>query len=226
MLMQTTTIQVKVKFIPETEEVMLARKSRVFGGMLHFGESLPSIRIAVASDLNSSNLQTRACAAIVAIIDQTTMRIGGAEYAAANKTYGASSMLKSHVLVTANDISFDFIGKHHKSHCKTVTGTALIEAIKFFMSLEGDKLFPVTETQVRAYLSQFGATPKQFRTYHASRLANELLTEMGKAADEKTARKNIISAVKTVSQLLGNTPAMARGSYINPAVLAAYAANI
>lgn len=207
-------------------EAIEARNTNKFGAMVAFGESLPNIRRAVDSDLHSANLKTRACAAIVAIMDATTMRVGGAEYAAENGTYGASSLLKSHVTIEGETVYFSFTGKHHKSHDKSVTGSALVEAIESFMTTGGDKLFPVNETAVRAYLSTFGATPKQFRTFHASRIADALLQAMGPAADAKTAKANINAAIKQVSLLLGNTPTMARNSYVNPAILAAYAAGL
>lgn len=204
-------------------EAIAERNAKKFAEMLPFAESLPNLRCAVASDLCSASPTTRACAAIVALMDQTAMRIGSAEYASENGTYGASSLLKSHIGLDGDVVTMTFVGKHHKSHTKTATGRDLANAIRSFLSTEGDKLFPVTETQVRAYLSRFGATPKMFRTFHATRLAQELLQSMGAAADEKTAKKNIASAVKQVSEFLGNTPAMARGSYIDPAILADYA---
>jgi len=209
-----------------SSEAVADRNRRKFAEMVEFGASLPNIRKAVASDLHSANQTARACAAIVAIMDQTTMRVGGAEYAAENGTYGASSLLKSHVSIDGETVRFSFTGKHHKSHDKSVSGAALVEAIEFFVATEGDKLFPVTETAVRAYLSAFGATPKQFRTYHASRVCSELLDAAGPAADAKAAKANINRAVKQVSELLGNTPAMARNSYIDPTILAAYAAGM
>jgi DNA topoisomerase-1 len=81
---------------------------------------------------------------------------------------------------------------------------------------------PLTEDKVNDYLRSFGATAKQFRTYHASRLAAEYLAELGVPSSDKAAEKNIADAVARTARVLGNTPAVCRGSYINPAILDAY----
>lgn len=206
-------------------EAVAERNSRKFAAMLEFGEQLLNIRRAYRADLNSTDARVRACAAIVLIMDETTMRVGGAEYAEENGTYGASSLLKSHVSLEGDTVRFSYVGKHHKSHDKQVQSADLAAVISaFLVSTEGESLFPVNETQVRGYLSAFGATPKMWRTYHATRVADETLAAMGAPANEKQAKANIAKAMIVVSQMLGNSPAMARSSYVNPAVLADYAA--
>lgn len=204
-----------------------ARAERKFGAMLAFGEQIPNIRRAVAADLRSADERVRACAAVVAIIDQTTMRIGSAAYSAENETYGASSLLKSHLSFKGKCAVFSFTGKHHVEHRVTVTGADLLAALRGFAAdAHGEKLFPVNETQVRAYLGAFGVSPKQFRTYHATRIAAQMLEAAGAPANEAAAKKIIATTCKAVAAVLGNTPAMARASYINPAILADYAAQI
>lgn len=210
-----------------------ARKDKIFGPDLRsFADALPQIRKKVAEDLKQDGTSIeRACAAIVALIDQTTMRVGSEKYVDDNATFGASSLRKVHVSVSGRTVKCTFAGKHHKEHEKVADDPALAEAVRTFMQLPGDRVFqakgsrglvPVTETRVLDYLAPFGVTPKQFRTYHATRMAREILAGMGVPKDESTAKKNIVECCKRVAAHLGNTPAMARSSYIDPAIFHAY----
>jgi len=213
------------------------RDAHKFGALDSFASVLPAIREKVASDLKLSDAQkARVLAAVVRLIDETTMRVGGEEFAQENETFGASSLRKRHVEVAGNSVTVSFAGKHHQEWSRTIDDAPLAGAMKHLLSLPGERMFQylsgpnktldVTETTVRDYLKPFGVVPKQFRTYHASRLCAEFLREYGQPSDEKQANRNIAEAVKKTAEILGNTAAVCGSSYVNPAILNAYRQNL
>jgi DNA topoisomerase I len=64
---------------------------------------------------------------------------------------------------------------------------------------------------------------KDFRTWNATVLAAVALAATGGEAHTKTARRRVIDrAVRGVSEMLGNTPAVARRAYIDPRLFDRY----
>jgi DNA topoisomerase-1 len=204
-----------------------------FAQVQAFAKALPKIRRKVQADLRGEGGErARAAAAIVSLIDATTMRVGSEGYAQENGTYGASSLRKEHVHVEGSTVHVAFRGKHGVAWERSVENAPLAAALESLMKLPGERVFQhqgarglsaVDESAVREYLKPFGVSPKQFRTYHAARRARELLLAAGKPEDEQEAKRKIAAAVKQVASELGNTPAVCRSSYINPAILDAYA---
>lgn len=205
-----------------------------FNKVHDFSKKLPDIRRKVAGDLRGGGIsRAKVAAAVISIIDQTCMRVGSEEYAEEHGTYGASSLRKNHVSVDGGTVRFHFSGKHSKEWDRELHDTTVATVVKRLLKVPGDKLFqyeangkiiPITESHVNSYLRQFGVTAKQFRTYHASRMAADLLKQAGKPKTEADAKKTISRVCKDVAEALGNTPAVCRSSYINPAILNAYAA--
>lgn len=223
------------------------RDAHKFGAVQHFSEMLPRLRQQVQRDLSLSDAQKqRVAAAAVALIDQAHIRVGSEQYAQENGTYGASSLRANHVSITGPDITLSFTGKHHVTHDVTVRDPAAAQAIGHLKALaeqsasDGNggesrlfqyhgpdgRLHPLGETGVNDYLKQFGVTAKQFRTHYATRTAAEMLAEAGPPSSPDEAKKTITRVVKAISEQLGNTPAVCRSSYINPAILDAYAKGI
>ncbi len=65
-------------------------------------------------------------------------------------------------------------------------------------------------------------TAKDFRTWHGTVAAARSLAEAGPQPTEAKRRRVVSHAMKEVADLLGNTPAVARSSYVDPRVLEAY----
>lgn len=178
------------------------RGAKRFDDLRKFQDSLPKLRSAVKRDLaDKGPTVQRACAAIVALIDATAIRVGGEGYAEENGTYGASSLRKDHVEVSGDQVKINFVGKHHKEHEKIAVSPSLAAAMKEFLKIPGDRVFQalgtagkpisVDEQKVRDYLKPFGVRPHQFRAYHATQMAHEMLDKMGPPKDEKAARAGI-----------------------------------
>ena len=213
------------------------RDAHKFGALESFEKELPNIRHTVMADLHGDDAEkARIAAAVVYLIDSTTMRIGSEEYAQEYGTYGASSLRKGHVHVEGNTVTVSFTGKHQQEWSRTVKGKEFASVVRHLMKLPGDKLFqyrdakgelkPLTEETVREYLRPHGVIPKQFRTFHATRIASEALRQLGPAPNVKQADKNIMAAAKMTAEALGNTPTICLNSYINPAILQDYRENL
>lgn len=210
-----------------------ARESAKYDACATFGKRLPLVRKRVEDDLQGRRVpRERALAAVVRLLDLSAIRIGNEQYAKSNDSYGATTLRADHAEVGRRKLALHFVGKGGKEHDLEVEDEDLAAAVRRMEDLadadEGgdDHLFryedeagevrPVTAADVNAYLREtmgkdFSA--KHFRTFHASSLAFEKLSEGPGPVRLK-------EMLEHVAERLGNTPAIARSSYIHPAVIA------
>jgi DNA topoisomerase-1 len=211
-----------------------------YSKLLRFGESLPDLRQKIASDLRQHKLtRTKVTALVIALMEQTLIRIGNDEYARNNDSYGLTTLLDDHVnFDNGNTITFEFRGKSGKEHEVALRDRRLAKLVKECQELPGQRLFQyydengdltaLTSTDVNTYLREvtgFDFTAKDFRTWGGTILTARLLHECGPAGSETATKKQITAVVKEVAHALGNTPAVCRQSYIHPAIFAAYEQN-
>lgn len=194
-----------------------------------FGKLLPRVRKRVEADLAQRRMtRERALAAVVRLLDLSAIRIGNEQYARTNESYGATTLRADHAEVGARRIDLAFVGKGGKERELSLADAALARAVQRMQDLssEDDRLFryadeegnvrPVSSADVNAYLREtmgedFSA--KDFRTFHASALAFEKLAD-------GPGRISLKDMLEHVADRLGNTPAIARSSYVHPAVIA------
>jgi DNA topoisomerase-1 len=207
------------------------RESAKYDACASFGKRLPLVRKRVEEDIAGGVTREAALAAVVRLLDLSAIRIGNEQYARSNDSYGATTLRADHAEVGRRKLQLHFVGKGGKEHELEVEDAGLAAAVRRMDNLaeegEGgdDHLFryeddggvvrPVTSADVNAYLREtmgedFSA--KHFRTFHASSLAFEkLATGPGEV--------RLKEMLEHVSERLGNTPAIARTSYIHPAVI-------
>ena len=204
------------------DEFRAAQEASKYDGCAAFGRALPSIRKQVEHDLARRTLsKPRVVAAIIRILDLGSVRIGNAQYAKANKSFGATTLRKRHAKVTGGRIMLDYVGKSGKSHSISIADKRLARLVRSCQDLPGQQLFQfigddgtahhVTSQDVNDYLREHAGdyTAKHFRTWTASVIAFSYLT----AVEGKPSLKAML---EEVSSQLGNTPAIARKSYIHP----------
>jgi DNA topoisomerase IB len=84
----------------------------------------------------------------------------------------------------------------------------------------------VTAADINDYLREVSGgdyTAKDFRTWHATVLAAVgLAVSEGASASDAARKRAIARVVREVADYLGNTPAVARASYIDPRVIELY----
>jgi DNA topoisomerase IB len=215
------------------------RDREKFDRMLEFGPALPRIRAAVERDLRGRNLsRERVLAAAVRLIDLGFFRSGGDEYAAGNGSFGLATILREHVTCHRDEITFSYVGKSGKRHEQAVAddlASPVVRRLKLRRSWpecddllvfrSGRRWHNVTAGHINDYLRDVSGgdfTAKDFRTWHATVLAAVGLA-VSQEADSPTARKRAVTRVaREVADYLGNTPAVARASYIDPRVITRY----
>ncbi len=213
-----------------------ARDETKFARTIEFARALPKIREKTAHDLKKTGFpREKVLATIVQLLEKTAIRVGNAEYARQNGSYGLTTMKNEHADVEGGKIHFHFKGKSGKWHNIDLKDRKLAATIKKMSDLPGQSLFQYLDdagethhlesSDVNAYIKEIAGeefTAKDFRTWAGTVSASLALAEFEKFEDEKSAQANIVAAVKSVAQRLGNTPAVCRKSYIHPAVLESY----
>jgi len=214
------------------------RDQEKFDDMVRFARALPGLREVVAHDLELGDLSREhvlACA--TRLLERGLFRIGSEQYAVTNATYGLATMLKSHVTVDRDVIHFDYVAKEHKRQLKAVVDAEVAGVVATLKRRRGggDELLAykrartwcdIRSPDINAYLkaaTSLDVSAKDFRTWGAT-----VLAAVGLGVTEPTrltqhARKRaIVRAVKEVAFYLGNTPTVARNSYIDPRIFDRY----
>jgi DNA topoisomerase-1 len=203
------------------------RESEKFDACLPFGKLLPKVRKRVEADLGKHTLsRERAIASVVRLLDLGVVRIGNESYAKANKSFGATTLQRRHATVLGKTVKLRFKAKSGQLREVAVTDRRLAHFVRKMEDLPGQHLFQwigedgevhhVGSADVNAYLCETMGehfTAKNFRTWHASVIAFELLAQA-------EGQLSIRALMEEVSEKLGNTPAIARKSYVHPAVVA------
>ncbi len=211
------------------------RDQEKFEDMVRFGRALPPLRIALAEDLRGEPLsrdQILACAA--RLLDRGFFRIGSEDYAVQNASYGLATMHKSHVRVHGETLLFDYPAKSGRRRVQAVVDAEVAELVdrlkarrgggpELLAYKEGRHWRDVRSPDINEYLKRrtdLDVSAKDFRTWGATVLAAVALAVTAESGPRSpTARKRAITrAVKEVAGYLGNTPAVARSSYIDPRV--------
>ncbi len=216
------------------------RDTQKFEHMLRFAGALPTLRTATLHDLGRRGLDRgRVAASAVRLIDLGLFRLGSERYAELDHHYGAATLEKRHVKVRRDGLVFDYVGKEGKQRAITVTDRAVMSTVRSLVSSDNglDSLFcwqdgsawhPLHSHDVSAYIAERAGghfTAKEFRTWNATVLMALLLANAGPPATERRARSVIAASVRDVADWLGDTPAVARASYIDPRLISRYQAD-
>ncbi len=221
------------------EQWRLHRDRLKFASMIDFGTALPALRRRVARDLRFSEgelSRERVLACAVRLLDLGFFRIGSEDYAERNDSYGLTTMLRRHVKVQGEELVFDFIAKSGRRRVQAIADPEALAVIaelkrrragrRLLAYRDSGRWMEVDAAEVNAYIKQHtGAdfTAKDFRTWNATVLAAVALAGSGELPRARGARERRVSAaVKTVAAYLGNTPAVARASYVDPRVIDRY----
>jgi DNA topoisomerase IB len=206
--------------------------------VLEFGEVLPRVRATVERHLGGPKLsREKVLAAAIRLIDLGFFRSGGEEYASENGTYGLATIRREHVTCSGGQIVFDYPAKGAKHREQAVADDQVCGVVRSLKRRRsgGEELLAyrsgrawrdVTAADINQYLHKISGgefTVKDFRTWHATVLAAVGLAVSETAATGDSARKRAVArVVREVADYLGNTPAVARASYIDPRIIELY----
>ena len=207
--------------------------------VLEVAGRLPRARRRVAVHLQLDGMPyERALATAFRLLDLGFFRIGGEAYAEANHSYGLATIRKEHVTVESRTVVFDFVAKSGQERYVALADDLVRASVRDLLRRrsggpellaykDGRRWKDVTSTDINAYVKeQVGGevSAKDFRTWHGTVIAAVALAGASADATTATARKRAVSsAMKQVSEYLGNTPTVARSSYVDPRVIDLFA---
>lgn len=204
--------------------------------LVRFAEKLPDLRLAMNEHMNLDTYdRERVCAVAVRLINRAWFRVGSDRYAKTSRTYGVTTLYRKHVTVRGKRVAFAFRGKHKVLVRTTLVDEELAAAIRdllelpgggrLFRYVNGDGVCALTGSVLNAYIrehmgEEFSA--KDFRTWGGTLIAAIALAEHDPPESEAEAKRRMAAVMRIVGERLGNTPAVARSSYVSPAVVEQY----
>jgi DNA topoisomerase-1 len=211
------------------------REQAKFDKLIRFAEHLPDLRAASAEHMENETLdRLRVSAIATRLINAGWFRVGSERYAKESRTYGITTLRKNHVHVRGKRIAFDFVAKHRSIVRTTLVDEELADNTKELLGLPGRRLFRyvwedsvcnLTGARLNDYVRDYlgdDFTAKDFRTWGGTLIAAIAFAEQGPPESESAAKKVIPAVMRRVGKELGNTPAVARSSYVSPAVIDQY----
>jgi DNA topoisomerase I len=207
-----------------------------FDKLVRFAERLPALRAAMAEHVEREPLSVEWTAALaVRLINAGWFRVGDERYAKSYKTFGITTLRKGHVHVRGSRVSFRFRAKH-RVLCRTVLVDAeLASAMKQLLAAPGGRrlfryrhngeLVNLGSRRLNDYIRDHMGdefTAKDFRTWGGTLIAAVALAERGPVESPAEQKRAVAAVMRAVGEHLGNTPAVARASYVSPAVVEQY----
>ena len=217
------------------EQWRLLRDRLKHDKVLEVAAQLPAARRAVARDLQLPGMPyERALGTAFRLLDLGFFRIGGEAYAESNNSYGLATIHKEHVSIEDGSVIFNYEAKSGQERYIALADDLVRRAVRDLLARrsggpellaykDGRRWRDVSSTDINDYVkAQVGdeMSAKDFRTWHGTVIAAVVLAEANESAKTITARKRAVSAaMKEVAGYLGNTPAVARASYVDPRVI-------
>lgn len=220
------------RYHPRAVEKNAHRKFRRIAGM---GRDLPTIRAHLGADMGRQGLtRRRVSAAVVRLIAEGYLRVGNERYERENRSHGATTLRKSNISIHGARVVLHYRGKHAIPQRHTIVDRRLAAFITELHAAPGVHVFryqnaarwhDLTASDVNRYLRSTVGVPytaKDFRTWGGTLRCAVSLAATAPAESTRQAKRNVVAAIKDVSEELGNTPAIARKSYVHPIVIAQY----
>jgi DNA topoisomerase I len=203
--------------------------------LVRFAERLPQLREAMGEHMALEGLPQEKVAAIaVRLINLGWFRVGSDRYARQSRTFGITTLRKRHVAVRGARIAFSYRGKHNIMVRSAIVDEELAAAVRDLVRLPGPHLFQyeadgvvcrLDQRKLNAYIrAHLGEefTAKDFRTWGGTLIAAISFAQLEPPATAAEGRRRIAAVMRQVAAKLGNTPAVARSSYVSPAVVEQY----
>jgi len=217
------------------EQWRLQRDRLKYDTVLQIAARLPSARRDVAKDLQLEGMPyERALGTAFRLLDLGFFRIGGEAYAESNNSYGLATIKKEHVSIDNGSVIFNYVAKSGQERYIALADDLVLQAVRELLARRGGgpellaykdrrQWHDVNSADINNYIKTHVGeemSSKDFRTWHGTVIAAVVLAEANESAKTITARKRAVSsAMKEVAGYLGNTPAVARTSYVDPRVI-------
>ena len=212
-----------------------AQEQAKFDKLIRFADALPTLREAMSEHMEREPMTPEwTCALAVRLINLGWFRVGDDRYTNAHKTFGITTLRKGHVKVRGSRIAFRFRAKHSVLVRTAVVDSELAAATRELLKTPGsrllryavdDEIYNLSARRLNEYIGEYMGeefTAKDFRTWGGTLIAAVALAEHGPVETEREAKRAVAAVMRTVGERLGNTPAVARASYVSPAVVDQY----
>jgi DNA topoisomerase-1 len=215
-----------------------AQELKKFQRLIKFAEALPKLRSTISRHLRQPDLgRERVLACMLRILSSCFMRPGSQVYASENGSYGIATLRPKHVKVKGGAVEFDFPGKSGVRQQRQMKDRPVAKVVRSLPQYPGKEVFKyqngdgefinVTNRHINEYIKaimgeKFSA--KDFRTWAGTIICACALARVGTEAIEKGAarKRKVVAAIKETAEMLGNTPAVCRSSYICPGVISSF----
>jgi len=211
------------------------REAAKYERLLAFAKALPAIRKRVDKDLARPQMsREKVLAAVVRLLELTLIRVGSDEYARLNRSFGLTTLRNRHATVRGSSVRFRFRGKSGQQHEVSLRDRRLAAVVRRCRDLPGLELFQfidedgeivdVRSDDVNDYLRDIApdVTAKDFRTWAGTVLAFRALRALAAPTTDAEGRRNVLGAMRSTADALGNTAAVCRQAYVHPIVVEAY----
>jgi DNA topoisomerase-1 len=179
--------------------------------------------------------RNKVLACMTRLIDQAYFRVGSERYARENQTFGLATMRSRHLTVKGDTLIFEYVGKSHKVNHREVEDPTLAKIVSQLDDLPGYEIFKyydeqgelvaVTSDDLNAYIKEIMGqdfSAKDFRTWAGTLIAAVALAEAEKVDSKAAQKRTVTAAIAEVAERLGNTPAIAKASYVDPRIVNHY----
>lgn len=208
---------------------------RKFKRLINFAEALPRMRATVATQLRQPGLEReRVMASILRILSTCFMRPGSHVYASENGSFGIATLRPKHVKVKGDVVEFDFPGKSGVRQYRELKDRQVARVVRSLLKHPSREVFEykngngefvnVTRPHINAYIREVmgeSFSAKDFRTWAGTLVCACALARVGVETGSTPAarRRKVVEAIKETAEVLGNTPAVCRSSYISPEII-------
>ena len=206
-----------------------------FDRALKLAEALPAARRKVKRDLRSDDSKGKALAVAFRMLDVGALRVGSERYTEDNGSHGLSTLLCAHVSVSGDVVTLGFPGKSGKTWSSQITDSDLARELarlkrrgptaRLLAYQDAGEWHPLSAADINDYVRQCTGgsfTAKDFRTLRGTAAAALSLAKHGPATTRTALKRALAQAMRDASIVLGNTPTIARKSYVDPRVVAAF----
>jgi DNA topoisomerase I len=205
------------------------RSTGKFHQLIEFGNALPKIRRTVLRHLDTGTEDINGVlAALTTLLDEAHLRVGNQAYVKENGTYGATTLLKRHLKIVDGRIDLKFRAKGGKRVQRSLKHPRLQKILEEIADLPGRQLFvwkdetgalkPIDSGRLNTYLAEISGiaiSAKTFRTWAGSLAA----FGAARSAISEGHRPTVKEMSEAAAEILHNTPAISRSSYIHPAII-------
>ncbi|MFZ0062904.1 MAG: hypothetical protein WAL47_12770 [Pyrinomonadaceae bacterium] len=220
------------------ENHVRAQELKKFKRLIKFAQAIPKLRSTVSKHLRQPGLgRERVLATIVRVLSTCFMRPGSQVYASENGSYGVATLRPKHVSVRGEVVEFDFPGKSGVQHQRELKDRQVAKVVRNLLKVPGKEVFKyqngdgqfvnVTNRHINEYIKEIMGerfSAKDFRTWAGTIICACALARSGTEVEEKLPerKRKVVAAIKETAEMLGNTPAVCRSSYICPAVIESF----